>query len=204
MEVCIVSTGTANVASVEAWLRRAGASPRVTLDPRDIDQAPALVLPGVGAFGAAMNELRSRGLVGSLRRRIELGRPTLAICLGMQLLMSSSDESPGVPGLGVIPGNARRLPYGVRVPHMGWNRVETSASSCLLQTGTAYFANSFAVFDPPGSWAACRTDHGIRFISAIERGPVVACQFHPELSGAYGSSLLDRWLALASREVFSC
>jgi imidazoleglycerol phosphate synthase glutamine amidotransferase subunit HisH len=87
---------------------------------------------------------------------------------------------------------------------MGWNRVQPSASCSIIQQGFAYFANSYAIFAPPPSWSPCRTDHGIPFISAIERGPVVACQFHPELSGDYGRSLLDRWLTAAAAEVIPC
>ncbi len=102
-----------------------------------------------------------------------------------------------MPGLGVVPGVVRRLRETLRVPHMGWNLVSPERPETLVRSGHAYFANSYGAFDAPDGWDAARTPHGAPFISAIERGPVVACQFHPELSGAYGMSLLERWLALA-------
>ena len=117
-----------------------------------------------------------------------------ALQRGLQLLAEGSDESPDTQGLGVLPGRATRLPRGVRVPHLGWNRVEPDADCRLLRPGHAYFAHSFYLAEAPTGWAAARTTHGRAYVSAFERGPVLACQFHPELSGAWGLDLLRRWL----------
>lgn len=197
MDICIVDTRTANTASVVAWLQRAGVSPRTTTSADDVLNAEAIVLPGVGAFGAAMSELNERRLAEPLRARLQSERSFLGICLGMQLLFAASEESPGVSGLGVVSSSISRLSDAVRVPHMGWNAVTPERGSSLLQQGYAYFANSYAATAAPTGWVSARTSHGGFFISAIERGSMLACQFHPELSGAYGASLLSRWLAAA-------
>jgi imidazole glycerol phosphate synthase glutamine amidotransferase subunit len=193
--VYVVRTGTANLASVLASLERVGAACALTDDPREVERADRVVLPGVGAFAAAMESLRTTGLDHALRARIEAGRRTLGICLGLQLFFEGSEESPGVEGLGILPGTVRRFTSTtVRVPQLGWNAVEPSSGCVLLTAGHAYFANSYRVDAVPSDWRAAYTDHGERFVSAFERGRVLACQFHPELSGAYGHALLRRWL----------
>jgi imidazole glycerol-phosphate synthase subunit HisH len=192
--VVVVATGVANTASVSAAIRRCGFECVFSDDPDRVRRAARVVLPGVGSFEAGMQRLSERGLVGVLRDRAIEGRPLLAICLGLQLLCSTSEESPGVDGLGVIDAPVRRLPPGVLVPHFGWNLVDASRSPALT-SGYAYFANSYCLAAPPDGWAAATTTHGVEFVAALERGPVLACQFHPELSGAYGSALIGRWLA---------
>lgn len=194
-DAAVVRTGTANLASVLAALERLGATPRVVDDPAVIRSAARVVLPGVGHFGAAMAELDRDGLAGAVRDRLAAGAPFLAICLGLQLLAEGSDESPGTAGLGVIPGVASRLPDTVRVPQLGWNRVVPDQGAGLLREGHAYYANSFALRETPEGWAAARTVHGTPFLAAIARGPQLACQFHPELSGRWGAELLERWWA---------
>lgn len=188
MDVVVIPTGTANVASVLAGLRAAGADPRVGTDVT----AEAVVLPGVGAFGAGRAALDALGLVEPLQERVRAGSKTLAVCLGLQLLAEASDEDPGVPGLGVIPGVVRRF-SGVRVPQLGWN--EVLGDGALLRPGYAYFANSYRLVEPPAGWTVATADHGGPFVAAIERGRVLGCQFHPELSGAWGIALLSRWLS---------
>lgn len=179
-----------------AGLSRAGAVPRLTDDPAEVAAAGHAVLPGVGAFGAAMELLDPTGLGAAVAERLRTGRPTLCVCLGMQLLFRQSEESPGVRGLGVIDGSVGRFSGagGVRVPQLGWNRVEPSAGCRLIEPGHAYFANSFRVTAVPEGWHAATTHHGEPFVSAFERGAVLACQFHPELSGEWGLALLQRWL----------
>ena len=192
--VVIVDSGVANLASVSAAFRRLGAETVVSADAAVVRDAPRLVLPGVGAFGAGMAALRSRGLDAAVRDAVAAGTPVVAICLGLQLLCEGSDESPGTTGLGVLPGTCRRLPSGVRVPHLGWNRVEADGSCRLVTTMDAAFANSYALQQAAPGGAAAWTTHGVRFVAALERGAVLACQFHPELSGAAGRDLLRRWL----------
>src|SRR2546422_7563180 len=125
-----------------------------------------------------------------------LFRSLLGVCLGMQMLCEASEEAPGVAGLGVIPGTCRRVPDDVRVPHLGWNGV-TAAGDGLVATGVAAFANSYALREAPPGWVPAWTTHGARFVAALQRDDerLLACQFHPELSGAYGAALLERWLA---------
>lgn len=190
--VVVVRTGTANIASVVAGLARAGATAEVTTDPERVQGARRLVLPGVGAFGAGMQGLGA--LADILRERVNAGRPTLAVCLGLQLLCEQSEESPGVAGLGVVPGRVERFPSTVKVPQLGWNRVHASAGCELLEGGYAYYANSYRLAEAPDGWSAATSIHGGRFVGAIERGAVLACQFHPELSGPWGVALLGRWL----------
>ena len=191
-EVLVIPTGTANLASVVAGLRRAGATPVVGADPERVLRAPRVVLPGVGTFGTAMENLVARELVAPLAERVRSARPTLAICLGMQVLFEGSEESGDVRGLGVFEARAERFPTTVPLPQLGWNRVVAESGSRLLRTGHFYFANSYRVVDAGGpvAWA----DYGGRFAAALERGPVLACQFHPELSGRAGRELLERWL----------
>lgn len=198
MKVTIVPTGTANVASVRAAFERLGAEVAAAESTRDIVDADRLVLPGVGAFAAAMARIDERRWRQALVERIGEGRPTLAICLGMQLLVEASEESPGAHGLGVVAGTVGAFPGTVTVPQLGWNLVEPAESAHFVTAGWAYFANSYRRIDPVPGWSVATTTHGERFISAMERGDVLACQFHPELSGPWGSALLQRWLVNTS------
>ena len=154
------------------------------------------MLPGVGAFGAAMQRLVAAGLVDVLAERVRAGRPLLAICLGLQLLCESSAESPGVRGLGVVPGRVTRFDTGLRVPQLGWNFIKPEPACSLLTSGHAYFANSYRLTDTPAGWSAASAEYGGPFVAAFERGSVLACQFHPELSGRWGLQLLRRWLEI--------
>jgi imidazole glycerol phosphate synthase glutamine amidotransferase subunit len=197
-EVVVIRTGTANLASVGAALERAGSTVRFSEDAVDAEGADLVVLPGVGAFGPVAGRLDELRLRDPLTRRIAAGRPTLAICLGLQLLAAASEESPGALGLGVVPATATAFRDGLRVPHLGWNRVTAGDGCSLLEDGAAYFANSYKLDEVPTGWTGATTDHGGSFVAAIERGPVLACQFHPELSGAWGQALIERWLAAAA------
>lgn len=196
-EVVIVDTGVANTASVRAAFERLGARVAVSSQREVVDEAGALVLPGVGAFGAGMELLERGTLDEALRRRVEGGRPTLAICLGMQLLGMTSEESPGVRGLGVTEWRVERFGGAVRVPQFGWNIVEPGAGCSFIERGYAYFANSYCVRDAGDGWRSATSSHDAPFVAGAERGGVLACQFHPELSGAWGMDLLCRWLEMA-------
>jgi len=193
-DVVIVDSGVANLASIAGAFRRLNASVVVTADPAIVRDAARIVLPGVGAFGAGMAALRSHGLDTVIRDLAARGTPLLGICLGMQLLCEASEETSGVAGLGKIAGTCRRLPANVRIPHLGWNRVTPEPEARLLTPGVAAFANSYALREGPAGWTTAWTTHGVPFIAALERGPTLACQFHPELSGDYGATLLERWL----------
>jgi len=193
-DVAIVDSGVANLASIAGAFRRLDAGVVVTADPAVVRDATRIVLPGVGAFGTGMAALRSRGLDTVIRDHASRGTPILGICLGMQMLCETSEEAPGVAGLGVIAGGCRRLPSQVRIPHLGWNSVTPEPEARLLAPGVAAFANSYALREGPAGWTTAWTTHGVPFIAALERGPALACQFHPELSGAYGAALLERWL----------
>ncbi len=192
-DVTVFATGVANTASIMAAFERLGARPRLTAAAVEIRRAPFLVLPGVGSFGAAMERLERRGVIEALRARIADNRPTLAICVGMQLLAESSEESPGMRGLAVCPGRFERFQPGVRVPQLGWNRVSAEGRGYVLP-GDAYFANSYRLAAAPDGFRAATAHHGAPFVAALERGRLLACQFHPELSGAWGAALLKRWL----------
>lgn len=193
--VVVVRTGIANLASVLAAFTRLGVETHVSSDASDIEDASHVVLPGVGSFGPAVAELTSRGLGDVLRARVEEERPTLAICLGMQLLCASSEEAPGVAGLGLIPAPVERFRSDVRIPQIGWNEITPTPGCEMLARGHVYFANSYRLAAAAPGWYAATSHHGETFVAAVERGGVLACQFHPELSGEYGRNLLSRWLA---------
>jgi imidazole glycerol-phosphate synthase subunit HisH len=190
--VVVLPTGTANLASVLAALTRLGAPAEIAREAAEVAEADRVVLPGVGTFGATMVGLRSAGLDGAIAARARAGAPILAMCVGLQVLFETSEESPG-EGLGVLPGRVGRFPETVRVPQFGWNLIEPEPGCRYLESGYAYFANSFRVLAAPGCKLA-RAEHGQSFVAAFERGPLLACQFHPELSGAFGHTLIARWL----------
>ena len=202
-EVVLLRTGIANLASVSAAFERLGARVTVTTSPEVARAASHLVLPGVGAFGAGMAALREHGLDQVLRERAATDRPLAAVCLGLQLLCDASEESPGVTGLGIVPGIVRRFvaPAGsrLRIPQLGWNQVTVQPlaidqSPRFVADGYAYYANSFRLADVPAGWRVALTDYGGPFVGAMEKGRLLACQFHPELSGPWGQALLGRWL----------
>eukprot|EP00047_Mylnosiga_fluctuans_P001864 m.222201 g.222201 ORF g.222201 m.222201 type:complete len:1332 (-) comp10729_c0_seq1:65-4060(-) len=199
-EIAVIDTGVANTASILAVLERAGGKPFLTTDAEVVRTAKLVVLPGVGAFGPAVEFLSSKGLMAPLHERIEKNMSTLSVCLGFQLLAMSSEESPGAKGIGVLPTDVVRFPSGCSTPQQGWNRVTADPRCKILKSGFAYFSNSFCMRSTPAGWTSCETNHGIPFVSAVERGRVVACQFHPELSGTLGFGILKRWIAAADTE----
>lgn len=196
-QIVIVPTGTANTASVMAAFSRLGAQPRITHDAGEIERAEQLVIPGVGSFGAAVAALDGLGLRSLLTERLARDRPTLAICVGMQLWAKVSSESQNAAGLGFISSEVSRFSEPVQIPQLGWNLVSPDSSSRYLEAGWAYFANSYRITEIPEGWAAATSDHGGTFVSALERGNLLACQFHPELSGVWGSQLLLRWMTIS-------
>jgi len=187
----IVDYGSGNLRSVQKAFEHVGVSAVVGSDPEGINAAAALVLPGVGAFGAGMAQLESKGLVEPLLKRLEAGVPFLGICLGLQLLFEASEEDPGIPGLGLIRGDVRALPPTVKVPHIGWNQAELCGCSDLfddIPDGSAfYFVHGYAVVPRSPGDVLCVTDYdGVTFVSGIEAGNLAAVQFHPEKSSTLG------------------
>jgi len=193
-DVVIVDSGVANLASIAGAIRRLGATIEVTADPRIVSKAKRVVLPGVGAFGAGMAALKKNNLEQAIRDAVAAGTPLLGVCLGMQLLCEGSDESPGVPGLGIIAGTCRLLPSDVRIPHLGWNSVAPEPDARFMTNGVAAFAHSYALRETSRDAVPAWATHGVRFVAGLEQRSLLACQFHPELSGGYGAALLERWL----------
>jgi imidazole glycerol phosphate synthase glutamine amidotransferase subunit len=202
LRVAVVDYGAGNLVSIDQALTFVGAEVRVATGPDDLAGAEAVVVPGVGAAAPAMRRLARAGLVDPLLRWIALGKPYLGICLGLQLLFDGSDED-GAATFGVIRGRTERLQDAPTLPHIGWNQVERRHEHALfagLADGTdLYFVHSYAG-RPEGAGAdaitLAETEHGQRFVSAVDRGNVLGVQFHPERSGGAGIRLLGnfrRW-----------
>lgn len=198
LPVTIIDTGIANTASVSAAFERSGCTVTLTHDAALVRDASLVVLPGVGSFGAGMRALRTHGLDGVVIERVQQNRPLLGICLGLQLLCVSSEESPGIEGLGVINTDVTRFPASVRTPQHGWNRVGDAD-----ETAYAYFSNTYRIESIPPGWSGELSEHGGPFVACLRRGTTLACQFHPELSGAWGAKLLSNWIETA-KEASPC
>lgn len=200
VRVAVVDFGAGNLRSVAKALEAVGADPLITGDAREIDLADALVFPGQGANDPSMRELRSRGLVGPIGDFLCAERPFLGVCLGLQLLLESSEEG-SEPGLGVIGGRVRRLPGGQKVPQIGWNTVSMTSSHEVLSTvpdgSHFYFVHSYYAEPSDADVVAGTTEYGVRFASAVARGPLVAVQFHPEKSGRIGLEIYRRFVEFA-------
>jgi imidazole glycerol-phosphate synthase subunit HisH len=197
--IAVIDYGRGNLGSVENALGRLGMRAVVTQDPRVIEDARALVLPGDGAFHDAMSNLQSLGLLDPLKAALDEGRPFLGICLGYQLLFTESEEFGQGKGLDVIPGTVRRFPGGLKVPHMGWNSVEHRGDLSIFEgipSGAHfYFVHSYypSARDPSLPMATCT--YGLTFPAAVGRGTLFATQFHPEKSQRWGLKLLENFAA---------
>lgn len=193
-DVVIIDAGGANLGSVRAAFARLGIEPEVSRDPARIASASKLVLPGVGAAAPVMRNLRESGIDRLLDG---IDTPLLGICIGMQVLFERSEEG-DVAGLGLLRGEVRRLPSApeVRLPHMGWNRLDRRAASPLLDGiedgAQAYFVHGYGVAGSED--AIVETTHGTAFAAAVARGRVAGAQFHPERSGAVGARFLRNFL----------
>jgi glutamine amidotransferase len=200
--IAIVDYGVGNLRSVQKGLERVGAEAVVTSAPEVLDAALGVILPGVGAFGDAMANLRSRRLLQPVLRQVEQGKPLLGICLGMQLLFDESEEMGRHPGLGLLPGRVVRFPEGeLKVPHIGWNQLQHGQSPLLegVAPGAyAYFVHSYyAVPQEPGDVLAW-TEYGVEFASVVGRDRVWGAQFHPEKSQEVGLRLLQNFWRLVN------
>ncbi len=200
MEVTLLDYGAGNVRSVKNAILKLGHSVVTVQSPEDILTAEKLIFPGVGSFGLVMQRLRERGYVEPLKRRIMENRPFLGICVALQALFEGSEESPGVAGLGVIPGQIVRFAQqGLAVPQIGWNGIRLMKGSRLLNgydNEKLYFVHSFhaSLTESNRDWVLSCTDYGNEFVSAVEKGNVSAFQFHPEKSGPAGLRLLSNFL----------
>jgi len=196
--IAIVDYRAGNLASVKKAFEKVGQQPVVTSDPQVVAEAAKIVLPGVGHF-ATTATLVDSGLRQAIEQSIQRGVPFLGICVGLQWMLSGSEEAPGTPGLGLWPELCTHFPVGVKSPHVGWNQLELrSGASRLLQgipTGSfVYFTHSYRVPLMKSTVAAC--DYGGEFSAVVEQERLFGVQFHPEKSGALGLRLLENFCAL--------
>ena len=197
--VTVVDLGLGNLGSVMQALVRAGGEPRLSADAVEIGRSARVVLPGVAAFGLGMDRAQRLGLRAALDRALQRHAPVLGICLGMQILFEEGEEDGLRQGLGFLPGRVTRLPAGVQVPHIGWQRLETTAPSPLLAEATApwaYFANSYRCEAAADVTQAVADHSGVRIAAVVGRANVYGVQFHPEKSARGGEALLARFLQL--------
>ncbi len=220
--IAIIDYGRGNLGSVEKAFRRIGMPASITQDPRSVDEADAVVLPGDGAFHDAMSNLDRLGLTPALRRALDGSRPFLGICLGYQLLFTTSEEFGEGRGLDVVPGAVVRLPAGRKIPHMGWNRVEHAGDLRLFDgipsDAHFYFVHSYypvvagavsttlteggsreervAPHARSGALRSAWCEYGVKFAAAIEVGRIHATQFHPEKSQRWGLRMLENFAAV--------
>jgi glutamine amidotransferase len=193
--IAVLDYGIGNLRSAEKALQHLGVDAALTTDPAVARNADGVVLPGVGAFGRCMEQLRESGLEPVVHEAVEAGKPFLGICVGMQMLFDASEEAPGVKGLGIVAGEVRKLTVTTeRLPHMGWNTVQIRTGSKLfdgIDDGSwLYFVHSYAPVPDDDEVVAATSDYGGRVVAAVERGPLWATQFHPEKSATNGLRLL--------------
>ena len=204
--LAIVDYGRGNLRSVQNGFRQVGVNPEISEDPDKVAKADGVVFPGVGAFRDCMQNLASRGLDEALRQVVQEGKPVLAICVGMQALLSESDEFGVTPGLDIVTGQVRRFPRRVdadnrlKVPHMGWNQLRFHRL-CPLLNGLpdrvyTYFVHSYYAVPTESAVVAATTDYGVEFASVLWRDNLYATQFHPEKSQSWGLRILRNFAEL--------
>jgi len=201
--IAIVDYGMGNLHSVSKAVERLGYRAEVTSDRERIVQASGVILPGVGAFGDAMEQLRKTELDAAVKEAASSGKPLLGICLGMQLMFSESEEHGHHRGLDLLPGSVRRLDTGLKIPHMGWNRLILEREDPVLdgiEAGYAYFVHSYHVIPERPQDVLATTDYGAQVTAIVGRGRLYGMQFHPEKSGADGMRLLGNFLRLTGEE----
>ncbi|MCD7834459.1 MAG: imidazole glycerol phosphate synthase subunit HisH [Lachnospiraceae bacterium] len=200
--IAIIDYDAGNLKSVEKALNSLGEETLITRDREEILRADKVVLPGVGAFGDAMDQLRQFGLVDVIREVADRGTPFLGICLGLQLLFESSEESPGVEGLGICKGRILRIPdqEGLKIPHMGWNSLHFDHPGRLFagipEEAYVYFVHSYYLSAADPGIVTASTQYSVKIHASVEQGNVFACQFHPEKSSQVGLAILQNFISL--------
>lgn len=194
----VVDYGSGNLRSVAKALEAAGAAPQLIHQSAQLEKLDAVVVPGVGSFGDCARNLQATGLWEPLREWLRAGRPYLGICLGYQLLFESSEETPDVSGLGILPGHVMRFPRNeLKVPHMGWNQLSNTRGPLykdLADLPSLYFVHSFYPVPADESMISARCDYGASFAASVSVGSLHATQFHPEKSQAAGLAVLRNFL----------
>jgi glutamine amidotransferase len=199
--ITIIDYGAGNLRSVANAITKLGYQPEVTSIAGEILDAQAVILPGVGAAADTMENLKMMGLASPIRQFITEGRPFFGVCIGLQILFTGTEEGGWHDCLGLIPGRVRRLPPGLKIPHMGWNQVKQTVAHPVFEgipdEANFYFVHSYYVEPDDRTLVAGETDYGIPICSVIARGNLVATQFHPEKSGEFGLRMYDNFIKLA-------
>jgi glutamine amidotransferase len=202
--IAILDYDAGNIKSVEKALNYLGQTAQITRDREEILASDRVILPGVGSFGDAMTKLKSYGLDKVIYDVVNRGTPFLGICLGLQLLYESSEESPGVTGLGLLKGTIRRIPdcEGLKIPHMGWNSLEVKPGATLFQgledNPYVYFVHSYYLKADREEEVAATTNYSTLIHASVEKDNIFACQFHPEKSSSVGLQILKNFIAVKS------
>ena len=208
--IAIIDYDAGNLRSVEKALETLGQQVIVTKDAETIRQAEKVILPGVGAFGDAMANLQRLGLVEVIRETAASEKPFLGICLGLQLLFEESDETPGVPGLGILRGHIKRIPEqpGLKVPHMGWNNLELHHDGALFrglpEHPYVYFVHSYYLEAEDPDIVTATAEYGVTIHASVQSGNLFACQFHPEKSSQIGLAILKNFAELPEKGAQVC
>jgi glutamine amidotransferase len=202
--IAIIDYGAGNLRSVANAIIKLGYEPKVTNCPEDLLNARAVILPGVGAAGETMKNLKMLGMVTPIRQFIGEGRPFFGICIGLQILFDGTEEGGWHDCLGVIRGQVRKLPAGLKIPHMGWNQVKQVGSHPVFDgipdEANFYFVHSYYAEPGDKSLVVGETNYGVTICSAIARGNLVAVQFHPEKSGDFGLKMYHNFIKLAMEQ----
>lgn len=200
--IAIIDYDAGNIKSVEKALQFLGEDVCITRDPQTILKAEKVILPGVGAFGDAMDKLHGYGLVNVIHEVVEKQTPFLGICLGLQLLFEKSDESRGVEGLGILKGEILRIPdaEGLKIPHIGWNSLDYPHQGRLFrgipEQSYVYFVHSYYLKAADENIVTATTEYGVRIHASVEQGNIFACQFHPEKSSETGMKILKNFVEI--------
>ena len=202
--IIIIDYGAGNLRSVVNAITRLGYQPKITSNPKEVLSARAVILPGVGAAANTMQSLKALDMVEPIHQFIAEGRPFFGVCIGLQILFTGTEEGGWHECLNIFPGQVRKLPSGLKIPHMGWNQVKQRVLHPVFQgipdDANFYFVHSYYVEPDDPSLVAGETEYGIPFCSVVARANLVGTQFHPEKSGEFGLRMYDNFIKMARRE----